>query len=216
MSDNYILSGLWLAATLGGIGYLGVTRTQETRVEAHAQEQVAVASEMRAAIDAANAGRYADAARMLEALQERHPRSNSIRLNLGIAYSALEMFDDADAQFAKVLADNPKDWDAVAERAVLKSLQGDEAGGISLLETIPEGEGQLDKRLQADPVWLKAKAQDRLQVLRSKHGIESTGDTSARRLREMERRRKEFEAANSAKTAATEDGKGATDKEPSP
>jgi len=205
MSDNYLMSGLWLVATIGGIGYFGYTSTVTGKAQAQAQEQTVVAAEMRTAIDAANAGRYADAARMLEALQKRHPRSQSISLNLGIAYSALEMYEDAENEFKKVLKANPQDWDAVAERAVLRAVQGDEAGGIKLLQSIPKGKGQLDKRLIADPVWLQAKMQDELRALRQKHGVGDRGDTSARRLLEMERRRKEFEAAN--KPAAAEAAK---------
>ncbi len=205
MSDNYLMSGLWLVATIGGIGYFGYSSTVTGKAKAQAQEQTVVAAEMRTAIDAANAGRYADAARMLEALQKRHPRSQSISLNLGIAYSALEMYGDAENEFNKVLKANPQDWDAVAERAVLRAVQGDEAAGIKLLQSIPKGKGQLDKRLIADPVWLQAKMQDELRALRQKHGVGDRGDTSARRLLEMERRRKEFEAAN--KPAAAEAAK---------
>lgn len=196
MSDNYVLSGLWLVATVGGIGYLGYTKTIETRHAAQQSAKEQTKANMMKAIQAANSGQFAEAARMLEALQAEHPTSTSITLNLGIAYSALEMFAEADAQFEKVLEENPKDWDAVAERAKLKALQGDEAAGIAALEGIPEGEGQLDKRLVADPVWLQAKDQVRLQALRKKHGVPDFGDTASKRLREMERRRAEFEAAN--------------------
>jgi tetratricopeptide (TPR) repeat protein len=196
MSNNYVLSGLWLVATLGGIGYGGFTATKAARVQANDVEQKTVVQEMRTAIDAANKGRYADAARMLEALQKRHPSSSSIALNLGIAYSALEQYKLAETQFQRVLAVNPKDWDAVAERAVVKAVSGDEPAGFGLLESIPVGKGQLDKRLAADPVWLNAKDKARLATLRQKHGVGSRGDSSQRRVQEMERRRLEFERAN--------------------
>ncbi len=204
MSNNYVLSGLWLVATLGGIGYGGFTATKAARVQAHEIEQSTVVTEMRTAIDAANKGRYVDAARMLEALQKRHPSSNSIALNLGIAYSALEQFELAETQFKRVLSANPSDWDAVAERAVVKAVSGDEPGGFGLLESIPLGKGQLDKRLVGDPVWLNAKDKARLAALRTKHGVGIRGDSSQRRVQEMERRRVEFERAN--KAGAKEEG----------
>lgn len=196
MSDNYVLSGLWLVATIGGIGYGGYVATQASKEAQKVQIQEDVKEKMIEAIRAANRGRFAEAARMLEGLQKQHPTSNSIALNLGIAYSALEMYDDADAQFRAVLERNPKDYDAIAERAVMKALQGDEPAGLELLETIPVGEGQLDKRLVADPVWLQAEDQARVKALKDKHGVPEYGDTAAKRLREMERRRREFEAAN--------------------
>ena len=202
MSDNYVLSGLWLAATIGGIGYFGYTSTLHRQDHHKIEVAEQVKADMMKAIRAANTGRYAEAARVLEKLQTSHPDSSTIALNLGIAYSALEMYAEAEAQFAKVLAKNPEDWDAVAERAVLQAVQGKEAEGITLLESIPKGKWQLDKRLVADPVWLRAKDQVRLRKLREKHEVPLFGDTSAKRLREMERRRREFEAANKGKGAA--------------
>lgn len=196
MSDNYVLSGLWLAATFGGLGYFGYTSTVHRHAEHVAHAETELKADMMSAIRAANGGRYAEAARAFERLQAKRPQSTTIALNLGIAYSALEMYPQAEQQFAKVLAANPEDWDAVAERAVLRAVQGDESGGLELLESIPKGKGQLDKRLVADPVWLKAKDQMRLEKLRDKHDVPDFGDTSAKRLREMERRRAEFEAAN--------------------
>ena len=202
MKNNYLLSGLWLVATLGGIGYLGVTRTIASKADAQAAEQAKVKQEMHMAVQAGNAGRFAEAARMLEALQKRHPRSTTIALNLGIAYSALEHYDRAEEQFDKVLSLDPEDWDAVAEQATLKVVQGDEKAGMDLLDKIPKGQGRLDRRLMADPVWIGAKDKERLAKLREKHGA-GAGDTAERRLREMERRRKEFEAANKPATKPT-------------
>lgn len=201
MKDNYLLSGLWLAATVGGIIYLGYNGTISAQAEAEAHREAMVREEMVRAIDAGHAGRFADAARMLEALQAEHPDSTSVMLNLGLAYRGLELYDQADAQFQKVLAANPKDWDAVAEHATILKIKGQEQEAFEQLEKVPPGEGQVLVRLTGDPDWAEAGDAERLTRLRTQHGGGARPDTAVRRLQEMDRRRKEFEAANGSNAA---------------
>jgi tetratricopeptide (TPR) repeat protein len=123
-----------------------------------------------------------------------------VSLNLGLAYKGLELYEQADAQFQRVLAEDPQDWDAVAERATLLKIKGEEGKAFELMETVPEGQGRMAERLEGDSDWAEAGDIDRLDKLRRRHGGEERGDTAVRRLMEMDQRRKDFEAANGAKT----------------
>lgn len=206
MKDNYLLSGLWIAATVGGLLYGAVHATRAARAEAVAMETARMREEMKHAVQVGQADRFADAARLLEALQARYPQDTAVTLNLGLTYKALRQLDDADAQFQRVLALDPEDWDAVAERASVFKLKGDEAKAFELMASVPAGKGRMRERLMGDPDWAEAEDMDRLEKLRQTHGMGQRGDTAVRRLMEMEKRRREFEAANKPATPAPEDG----------
>lgn len=196
MKNHPIMAGAWLIATFGGIVYGGLMAGEAAQVKAESQAQGEVTERMQQAVFAGRAGRFADAAKMLRALQAEYPQSTSVALNLGIAYRGLRMYDEALVEFERVVKAKPEDWDAVAEVATLRLLKGEPDAAIALVQKIPAGEGQLDMRLKADPAWVDLPASPELLELRKKHGVTDRGDSSVRRLQEMERRRREFEAAN--------------------
>ena len=213
MKAHPLFGGLWLAATLGGIVVGGFYANGAAKVKAETRARDEVRERMGQAVMAGRAGRYADAAKMLRALQAEYPKSTSIALNLGIAYRALEMPDEALAEFDKVLAHTPEDWDAVAEVASIHLEKGDLEAALATMEKIPAGEGQVEARLRGDAVWTDLEATERLQALRTKHGVGERADTSTRRLQEMERRRREFERANPATPRPPAEGEGSRETE---
>ena len=134
-----------------------------------------VASEITEAIELGRAGNVTGAVEDLAKIVEENPENTDALFNYGVGLSGLERIDEADAIFGRILAINPQDWGAVAERATILSLKGDLDQAYTLLESIPEGLGRIRERLNSDPVWRKHAKDDRMRALRAKHGLTSLG-----------------------------------------
>jgi tetratricopeptide (TPR) repeat protein len=191
MSNHPIVGFGFLALVVGGIGYgasQGVAASLAT-MAAHAAEEHArqeaeerarqeaekvahdakIQEVMRAAVMAVQSENFDDAIKLLSQLAEQEPKDAAVWLNLGIAQRAAERWDDADASFQKVLAINPEDFDAVAERATVKKVKGDIEGALTLFESIPISEGRMLERLAYDPTFADLDKNERFQKLLEKH-----------------------------------------------
>jgi tetratricopeptide (TPR) repeat protein len=139
--DDHPLAGylflLIVAALLFGVARAGIESSRRAQMK----------TEMREAVEAGTRGDYGEAESKLRALVREHPDEVDALFNLGLAELALEHDQDADALFAKVLALNPKDYDAMVERAAIQKHRGHAAAALEILDAIPAGQGHLRERL---------------------------------------------------------------------
>jgi Flp pilus assembly protein TadD len=140
--------------------------------EAHRADVSQVSHDIMSAVRLGQTGNYLGAAQLLARIVQEHPNNVDAIFNLGVALSAAERYDDAEAAFMRIEELDPKDFNAVAEHAGVKKAQGDERAALSLLESIPAGEGNMKARLAEDPRWDSLKENPRMQALRKKHGVD--------------------------------------------
>ncbi|MEL7367880.1 MAG: tetratricopeptide repeat protein [Myxococcota bacterium] len=183
MNSEAITKGVMVALLLGALGVTIVltmnaeekpSKAQTEGSEGDAENELArreIRAIIRKAIMAHRQLDYEAAEKILEEASERYPRVAAVWLNLGICYGSLDKLDAADRAFARVLEINPKDWDAVAEKATLHSMRGQGDKAIELLSTVPSMKGQVSERLRADPRWTKLHGHPKMKALLRKHGI---------------------------------------------
>lgn len=199
MKDHYIAAGVWLVLTIGGVGYGAYQGLHNAKHQTKSDEKAEVQDAMKAAIMVARSGTTEDLEKAVDLLQhitQEFPEAKAPRVNLGIAHRALGNYAEAQKQFEKVLALDPEDWGAKAELASALVEQGKEEAGLDHLEAIPPKKARMEQRLRWDPIWKDVKDAERMEAIRARHGIGQLGDTALRRLEDMERRRREFEASN--------------------
>lgn len=81
-------------------------------------------------VAARRAGRAAEAAALLAAVVQARPEDVDARLNLGLALFALDRLDEAEREFARVVADSPTYLEAHVARARTASRRGDTAAAL--------------------------------------------------------------------------------------
>lgn len=214
MKNHNFAAGAFLVIVIGGggtlIGRAVMNQIAERNAQATEQERNDVREILKRAVERGQRGRYRETIQILEDAVPRYSHYSAIWLNLGIAQRAEGKLVDAARSFDRALQANPEDWDALAEMATVRKLQGRETDALGNLERIPSGRGRVRERLEADPAWAAADDAGRLAALRQKHGGVIARDTSVRRLQDLERPRRRL------RTAASVDGTAGADSPNSP
>jgi tetratricopeptide (TPR) repeat protein len=104
-----------------------------------------------------------------EIVREYPDRSEAYYVH-GIVLFRLGKLDEADKAFMRALELDPKDWESVAERATIKKIRGDVDGAVSMLESIPGGEGHVFERMR-DEVWLDVRGDERMVKVYNRHRV---------------------------------------------
>lgn len=146
--------------------------------------------DIRAGIDLGRQERYEEAVIYFSQLARAYPDEPAAHYNLGLALSAVERFEDARQAFERALELEPEYWDTTAELANLRMLEGDRAGALDLLESVPAGEGRLAFRLRYDPLW-KSEKGPRMDALLAKHA--EIPETSLKGAQKMDEARSHFD-----------------------
>lgn len=184
--DHPIAGYTFLLLVAVGLAFGSKAAIQHSAEAHEAQKAAAIEAEKQRVKDAVavgQAGDYARAEQLLEALSHERPDDADILFNLGISKAAQEKDDDADKLFARVLELDPKDFDAVAERAGIKRRKNLLDETFILLDKIPVGEGHLKERLMRDPLWADLMNEPRMIELAKKHGVPvEPHDTTVRNL----------------------------------
>ncbi|MEM7677249.1 MAG: tetratricopeptide repeat protein [Myxococcota bacterium] len=183
MNREAITKGVMVALLLGALGATVVLTMNAEEKPSKAQTEVSeddaekelmrreIRAIIRKAIMAHRQLDYEAAEKMLEEASEKYPRVAAVWLNLGICYGSLNKLDAADRAFARVLEIDPKDWDAVAEKATVRAMRGKDDEALDLLATIPSMKGQVTERLRGDPRWIKLRGRPKMKELLRKHGV---------------------------------------------
>ena len=158
-----ILAGCVL---LGGIYFAGTDQSNQ----ASAQKKK-INKEISDAVSYGQAGDYKRALALLKQITDKHPKNTDGLYNYGVALRGVQSYAAADKVFQRLLEINPKDYEAIAERANLAVLQNDIEAGFDFLEQIPRGEGQLILRLRTDPQWKELERHPRMAKIRSLQGL---------------------------------------------
>ncbi len=107
------------------------------------------------AVAARQAGRPAEAVRLLEPIVAADPRNADAQVQLGYAHLALDRLDAAEAAFAAALAVAPDYADARLGLARIAQRRGDRAGALAALDAIGPGNADaeaLRAQLAAEPI----------------------------------------------------------------
>jgi YaiO family outer membrane protein len=110
------------------------------------------------AVAARQAGRPADAVRLLQPIVAANPGNADAQVQLGYAYLALGRLDEAEAAFASALRVAPDYADARLGLARIAQRRGDRAGALAALEPIAPGNAEaeaLRAQLAAEPAALR-------------------------------------------------------------
>ncbi|PKQ00579.1 MAG: hypothetical protein CVT74_03350 [Alphaproteobacteria bacterium HGW-Alphaproteobacteria-13] len=91
--------------------------------------------------------RPADAERCCARAVELAPEDGSARYDLAAASIALGRIDAAEAHFDRVIADNPRDWDAWANRSTLRRATAERNHVAALERALAEADGDGDARI---------------------------------------------------------------------
>jgi tetratricopeptide (TPR) repeat protein len=173
---------LVLAGGVASAAYYGVKGATSNR-DAAASES-SLRHQLQVAIGLAKMEKFESAQELLAAMIEQHPEVGALWHNYGLVLSATSDLENAERAFDRARMLEPDNWDAVAELANLRRLNGDLDGALDLLDRIPVGAGRLTARLRLDPLW-KGIRDDRLAALREKHGVPA--ETSVRGRQMIER-----------------------------
>lgn len=159
------LAGIVFLLVVAGLVFLGA------RAGIQSSKHAKLKAEMREAVEAGARGEYDQAESSLRSIAHDHPDDVDALFNLGIAELALEHEDDAYATFERVLTLSPKDYDALAEQAVIHKHKGNRDKALAMLESIPAGEGHVRERLVHEAAWDDLAGTPRMNALREKHGL---------------------------------------------
>ena len=180
MKNHPIAASVAFLVMTSALGALAVSRMTAQSGAAHhddanhspsepSAEAKQLTQHIRAAVRHGMEGRLEQAEVELAELAEEHPSEPLVWMNYGVALSAREKYEKAEAAFERALELRPETWSAHAELATIHLLTGELDEAIAELEVIPPGEGRLAERLHRDPVWRKVD-DPRVEKLRRKHG----------------------------------------------
>lgn len=177
MKEHPIAAGVWLILVVGGLGFLAKNGMEKSAEHREKEEKQQINEELSKIIALGQGGKMKQAIEGLKELVVKHPEEPGLYLNLGVAHRAAGHLEEAEAAFEKTLELDPKDYDAMAERASILLEREKKEEAITLMEKIPQNEGRLRQRLRDDPAWARLAKEPRVKALREKHGVEGY-DTS--------------------------------------
>ncbi|NJK88003.1 MAG: tetratricopeptide repeat protein [Myxococcales bacterium] len=161
-----VLFGLGLGLIVAAVAWVALGQLNpRPRVTSDGRDQ-----RLSAAIQLGRAGQLDLAIRSLTDLSVEFPDSALVWLNLGVALSGVDRFDEAIVAYSKALAIDPGLWAAQVEIATVFLLREDEERSLALAEEIPEGNLELGRRLRSDPLWSRLEGQ-RAAALRDRHPV---------------------------------------------
>jgi Flp pilus assembly protein TadD len=163
------MAATFLIAVFSIAGLAGETAVRNSRNAAKQAEDEAFAAGVRSAIKLGRQGNLEVAREHLEALVAKRPDHTDARFNLAVALVQLGKTDEASAQFEKVISLDPKDFDAVVELAALRVKAGKLEEALTLLESVPLGEGGLAAGALRQTRWDALASEERMKKLVAKH-----------------------------------------------
>ncbi|MBI2374566.1 MAG: tetratricopeptide repeat protein [Deltaproteobacteria bacterium] len=170
------IAGAFLVVVFSSAGLVGEAGLRRGREQARAARLEELDGRVLEAIKLGRTGQFAKARDILLEVVAEAPASSNAHFNLAVAHLGLGDKEHAKISLERARALDPMDWDAAVELAALELEQGNEDRALSLLESVPLGEGGMAQGTLLQSRWKPLRENQRTKTLFEKHLVQLPED----------------------------------------